>query len=116
MDGAELQILKQGTVQVLQEEHGAKLLLDPLRRAWLPRGRKHEEPGDWPAGGVAPWSAIYRPAWQRWVPERVLLRPSRWRTSNGHWSLLRPGFKIPGLRLQVSGVRTTCYCHWNARL
>ncbi len=41
-----------------------------------------------------------RPTWQRWAPERVLLRPSRWRASNGRWSTLRPGFAILALRLQ----------------
>lgn len=67
---------------------------------WLPWGRRPEEPGDWPSGGVATWSAIYRPAWQRWAPERVLLRPQRWRSSTGSWAGLRPGFAILALRLQ----------------
>lgn len=100
MDGAEFEVLKQGTVRVLQEEPGARLLMDPGRRTWLPWGRHPQELGDWPAGGEAAWSAIYRPTWQRWAPERVLLRPSRWRASNGRWSTLRPGFAILALMLQ----------------
>ncbi len=94
MNGAEFQVDEQGTVQVLQEAPGASLLLDPHRRTWLPWGRRPQESGDWPAGGEAAWSAIYRPTWQRWAPERVLLRPLRWRASNGRWSDLRPGFAV----------------------
>lgn len=100
MNGAEFQVDEQGTVQVLQEAPGASLLLDPHRRTWLPWGRRPQESGDWPAGGEAAWSAIYRPTWQRWAPERVLLRPLRWKASNGRWSDLRPGFAVLALRLQ----------------
>lgn len=100
MNGAEFQVDEQGTVQMLQDAPGASLLLDPNRRIWLPWGRRPLEPGDWPAGGEAAWSAIYRPTWQRWAPKRVLLRPVRWRASNGRWSDLRPGFAILALSLQ----------------
>lgn len=100
MNGAEFQVDEKGTVQVLQEAPGASLLLDPHRRTWLPWGRRPQESGDWPAGGEAAWSAIYRPTWQRWAPERVLLRPLRWKASNGRWSDLRPGFAVLALRLQ----------------
>lgn len=99
MDGAEF-LTRAGVVQVHQATPGAQLLLDPLRGTWLPWGRRPEEPGDWPAGGVATWSTIYRPAWQRWAPERVLLRPQRWRSSPGSWAGLRPGFVILALKLQ----------------
>lgn len=99
MDGAEF-LTRAGVVQVLQAAAGAQLLLDPFRGTWLPWGRRPEEPGDWPAGGVATWSSIYRPAWQRWAPERVLLRPQRWRSSTGSWAGLRPGFAILALKLQ----------------
>lgn len=99
MDGAEF-LTRAGVVQVLQAAAGAQLLLDPFRGTWLPWGRRPEDPGDWPAGGVATWSSIYRPAWQRWAPERVLLRPQRWRSSTGRWAGLRPGFAILALKLQ----------------
>ena len=78
MNGAEF-LTRAGMVQVLQAAAGSQLLLDPFRGTWLPCGRRPEDPGDWPAGGVATWSAIYRPAWQRWAPDRALPRLQRWR-------------------------------------
>lgn len=99
MDGAEF-LTRAGVVRVLQEAPGAQLLVDSVRGTWLPWGRRPGDPGDWPAGGVATWSTIYRPTWQRWDPERVLLRPQSWRASNGRWSHLRPGFAILALRLK----------------
>lgn len=100
MDGAEFLTTGSGPIQVLQEDPGACLLADPGRRTWLPWGRRTDDDGDWPAGGMAPWSSIYRASWQCWAPERVLLRPLRWRASSGHWVDLRPGFAILALQLR----------------
>lgn len=100
MDGAEFQTPGGELVQVLLQDPDAHLLLDPARKTWLPWGRRQCEEGEWPVGGQVPWSSIYRTGWQCWSPERVLLRPLRWRASNQRWVDLRPGFAILALQLR----------------
>lgn len=76
-------------IRVLFPNPKAAIPMDETGSAWLPWGRRSEQPGDWPEGGWARAESLAKTYWTRWAPKEILLRPERWMEKDpsrkSHW-------------------------------